>query len=224
MRRGWVYMAAVLALMACQREGQESSPSTEEQKLLYMLGVSIAREHGGLQLTAEDVEYLYDGMREQVLRQKRAEDLKITDEVTELFNRRIRALAVQEQQKSRPFLEQAAKEPGVEKTASGMLFRSMVEGQGATPMPEDGVKVHVRGLNRHGVEFHNTYAGGQPMLLKVGQNLPCFTEALVRMKVGGKARLVCPAELAFNEMGNGELVPPGAAVAFELELLEISGP
>jgi FKBP-type peptidyl-prolyl cis-trans isomerase FkpA len=217
-------MAAVLALMACQRAGHESSPSTEEQKLLYMLGVSIAREQSGLQLTAEDVEYVLEGMREQVLREKRADGLELTDEVNQMFHRRLRALAAREQQKSRPFLEQAEKEPGVEKTASGLLFRSMVEGQGAIPTPEDGVKVHLRGLNRHGVEFHNTYAGGQPMLLKVGQNLPCFTEALVRMKVGGKARLVCPSELAFNEMGNGELVPPGAPVVFDLELLEIIRP
>jgi FKBP-type peptidyl-prolyl cis-trans isomerase FkpA len=72
-----------------------------------------------------------------------------------------------------------------------------------------------------GTEFNNSYKKGQPLQVSPGKTLPCIAEGVQRLKVGGKARLVCPSELAFHEMGLGQLVPPGAAVVFELELLEI---
>jgi FKBP-type peptidyl-prolyl cis-trans isomerase FkpA len=213
---------AMLTLVACQRDS--APPRTREQKLLYMLGVAIAREHGVLRLTPEELEHVERGMREQVLREKRAMELEISDQIIQMAERRMTELAAREKEKSKRFLEQEAREQGVLKTESGLLFRPLAEGTGPSPSSADMVKVHCRGLSMDGTEFDNSYKKGQPLQFPVGKTLPCLAEGLQRMKVGGKARLVCAPELAFNDNGLGDVVPPGAAVVFELELLEIVSP
>jgi FKBP-type peptidyl-prolyl cis-trans isomerase FkpA len=211
----------MLSLLSCQKESARVTPETQEQKLLYMFGVMAARQRNDFHLTAQDLEYVYRGMRDQVRREKRAMELELTDEVKEMVQRRKQALMAQEQQRSSTFLEQVAREQGVVKTQSGLLFRSLAEGTGPSPTVEDTVTVHCRGLGMNGAEFANSYKEGMPRQFPVGRTLRCLSEGLQLMKVGGKAKLVCPTELAFNVVGLGKQVPPGAAVIFELELLEI---
>jgi FKBP-type peptidyl-prolyl cis-trans isomerase FkpA len=215
-----VCLALLVPGVACQRDNAPVTPRTEEQKLLYALGVHMGRGQAVLQLTSAELEYVFQGMREQALREQRAMELEISDELAELARRRMEQQAAREKEKARPFLEQVAREPGVVKTESGLLFRSLAEGTGPSPSATDRVKVHFRGLRMDGGEFENTYQKDKPFEFQVGRVLPCLTEAVQRMKPGGKARLVCPSELAFGDAGLGEAVAGGAPVVFELELLE----
>jgi FKBP-type peptidyl-prolyl cis-trans isomerase FkpA len=219
--RGLLVCLALLALPGCEQDGVKVIPKTREQKLLYMLGAGIARDQAVLRLTPEELEYVYDGLRDQVLREKRAMELELTDEVIDMVNRRMFEQAARGKEESRGFLEQAAREEGMVKTGSGLLFRSLVEGTGASPSGADEVTVHVRGLGMDGGEFNNSYTQGQPSHFPISKALPCVAEGLQRMKVGGKAKLVCPSELAFQNAGLRDLVAPGAAVVFELELVGI---
>ncbi len=109
-------------------------------------------------------------------------------------------------------------------TASGLTYQSLKEGSGASPSPSDNVKVHYRGTLPNGTEFDSSYKRGTPATFPLGGVIKCWTEGVARMKVGGKARLTCPAAIAYGERGAaGGLIPPNATLVFEVELLEIAG-
>jgi len=83
------------------------------------------------------------------------------------------------------------------------------------------VVVNYRGTLPDGKEFDSSYKRGKPVDLRLDGVIKCWTEGLQKMKVGGKAKLVCPASIAYGEVGAGELILPGATLAFEVELIEI---
>ena len=99
-----------------------------------------------------------------------------------------------------------------------MLFRSA--GTGESPKASDTVKVHYRGTLIDGTEFDSSYARNEPAEFQLQGVIPCWTEGLQKMKVGGKGRLVCPSDLAYGDNGN-QAIPGGAALVFDVELLEI---
>jgi FKBP-type peptidyl-prolyl cis-trans isomerase FkpA len=116
----------------------------------------------------------------------------------------------------------AAKEPGAVVTPSGLVYRSLQEGQGASPAATDVVKVHYRGTLTDGREFDSSYKRGQPASFPLDRVIKCWTEGVQRMKVGGKAKLTCPGAIAYGERGAGNgLIPPNATLFFEVELLDI---
>jgi FKBP-type peptidyl-prolyl cis-trans isomerase FkpA len=117
----------------------------------------------------------------------------------------------------------AAKEPGAQVSASGLVFRSLKEGAGPNPQAGDKVRVHYRGTFADGKEFDSSYARGQPAEFPLGRVIPCWTEGVQRIKVGGKAKLTCPPTIAYGERGAGGVIPPNATLQFEVELLGIVG-
>jgi FKBP-type peptidyl-prolyl cis-trans isomerase FkpA len=117
----------------------------------------------------------------------------------------------------------AAKEPGAEVTASGLVYRSLKEGTGAKPQASDRVRVHYRGTFPDGKEFDSSYARGEPAEFPLDRVIKCWTEGVQRIKVGGKAKLTCPSSIAYGERGAGGTIPPGATLQFEVELLGIAG-
>lgn len=106
-------------------------------------------------------------------------------------------------------------------TASGLVYRSLAEGSGAQPQATDTVRVHYRGSFPDGREFDSSYARGEPATFPLNRVIPCWTEGVQRMKVGGKARLVCPPTIAYGSRGAGNVIPPGATLHFEVELLGV---
>jgi FKBP-type peptidyl-prolyl cis-trans isomerase FkpA len=119
-------------------------------------------------------------------------------------------------------LTAAAAEPGAKVTASGLVFRVLKEGQGASPTAADVVKVHYRGTFPDGREFDSSYKRNQPASFPLNRVIKCWTEGLQLMKVGGTAKLTCPAAIAYGDRGAGSDVPPGAILRFDVELLAIN--
>ena len=117
----------------------------------------------------------------------------------------------------------AQQEPGVIVTQSGLIYRNLKEGTGASPTATDTVKVHYRGTLPDGKEFDSSYARGKPAEFPLDRVIKCWTEGVQRMKVGGKAKLVCPSAIAYGERGAGNVIPPNATLVFEIELLAIGG-
>lgn len=115
----------------------------------------------------------------------------------------------------------AAKESGAVVTASGLVYRSLKEGDGASPTATDKVKVHYRGTFPDGREFDSSYKRNQPAEFPLNGVIKCWTEGVQKMKVGGKAKLTCPAAIAYGERGAGGVIPPNATLQFEVELLAI---
>ena len=120
------------------------------------------------------------------------------------------------------YLDKAASEPGAQKTASGLVYRVVTAGSGASPKATDTVKVHYRGTLTSGKEFDSSYARNEPAEFPLNRVIPCWTEGVQLMKVGGKSRLVCPSSIAYGESGAPPDIPGGATLIFEIELLGIS--
>jgi FKBP-type peptidyl-prolyl cis-trans isomerase FkpA len=119
-------------------------------------------------------------------------------------------------------LKAAAAEPGAVVTASGLVFRSLKDGSGASPGASDTVRVHYRGTLPDGKEFDSSIKRGQPAEFPLNRVIKCWTEGVQRIKVGGKAKLTCPSEIAYGARGTpGGPIPPNAVLLFEVELLEI---
>ena len=112
----------------------------------------------------------------------------------------------------------AAKET---KTASGIVITTLKEGSGASPRSSETVKVHYRGVLENGKEFDSSYGRGQPASFPLNRVIPCWTEGMQTMKVGGKSRLLCPPNLAYGSRGVPGTIPADATLVFEVELLEI---
>jgi FKBP-type peptidyl-prolyl cis-trans isomerase FkpA len=120
-------------------------------------------------------------------------------------------------------LEASAKEAGAVVTASGLVYKSLKDGTGASPRASDTVKVNYRGSFPDGKEFDSSYKRNQAVEFPLGNVIPCWTEGVQRMKVGGKAKLTCPASIAYGARGAGGVIPPNATLLFEVELLAING-
>ena len=97
----------------------------------------------------------------------------------------------------------ASQEPGTVVTQSGLIYRSLQEGKGASPAATDVVKVHYRGTFLDGKEFDSSYSRGVPAEFPLNGVIKCWTEGVQKMKVGGKAKLTCPASIAYGERGAG---------------------
>ena len=107
-------------------------------------------------------------------------------------------------------------------SSSGLVFKLTKAGKGASPTASDTVKVHYRGTLADGKEFDSSYSRGQPATFPLNGVIPCWTEGLQRMKVGGKSRLTCPPQIAYGARGAGNVIPPNATLTFEVELISIS--
>lgn len=120
-------------------------------------------------------------------------------------------------------LDAAAKEAGAVVTASGLVYKSLKDGAGPSPKASDTVKVNYRGTFPDGKEFDSSYKRNQAIEFPLMNVIKCWTEGVQLMKVGGKAKLTCPASIAYGERGAGGVIPPNATLLFEVELLAISG-
>jgi FKBP-type peptidyl-prolyl cis-trans isomerase FkpA len=104
---------------------------------------------------------------------------------------------------------------------NGVKVVHTTDGTGPQPKASDTVKVHYRGTLADGKEFDSSYKRGAPATFPLNRVVPCWTEGVQKIKVGGKATLTCPPATAYGERGAGNAVPPNATLTFEIELLAI---
>ncbi len=195
---------------------------TEEEKTLYAVGLMVSRSLAVFQLTPAELEIVKQGITDAGTGKTPAVDLTAyNDKVQELARSRRKASGEKMAAVNKAFEEKAAKEKGAVKTGSGLIFLSLAEGTGQSPGPGDKVKVNYRGTLTDGKEFDSSYKRGKPVEFRLDKVVKCFGEGLQRMKVGGKARLVCPSSIAYGEKGAGDLILPGATLVFEIELLDV---
>ena len=119
-------------------------------------------------------------------------------------------------------LAAAAKEPGAVVTASGLVFKSLKDGTGASPKATDTVKVNYKGSLVDGTKFDASADHGGPISFPLNRVIPCWTEGVQKMKVGGTAKLTCPSAIAYGPRGAGGVIPPNATLVFEVELIAIN--
>jgi FKBP-type peptidyl-prolyl cis-trans isomerase FkpA len=189
---------------------------TDDQKTIYALGLSISESIAPFNLTPAEVELMKKGMADQMAG-KPALDLKMQGpKIPALATTRSKAAG-------KAYLDKAAAQPGAMRLPSGVIYREERAGTGASPKATDTVSVNYRGTFTNGTEFDSSYKTGRPFPTLLTRVIPCWTEGVQKMKVGGKAMLTCPSDLAYGDQG-GQGIPGGATLVFDIELLAIVPP
>jgi len=214
----------------CQKKDKapaaaSAAPMSDDEKAVYALGATMGEQAGqtlkALKLTPAELELFKKGLTASLAGEK--SEYKI-----EQYGERLRARAQAnallsasgEKEKGAAFRTTAEKEPGAVKTASGLVFKSLQPGSGRSPKATEVVRVNYRGTLTDGKEFDASAKHGGPVTFPLNGVIPCWSEGLQRMKVGERAKLVCPSEMAYGDQGQGE-IPPGSTLVFEVELLAI---
>ncbi len=191
-----------------------AEPQTDDEKALYSLGVALSQSISSFNLSDAELEWVKSGVTDGAKGR------------TPKFDPQQYFPKLQEMQKTRQaaagktVLDKAAAEKGAKRTASGLVITSLKEGTGAAPKATDTVKVHYHGTLPDGRVFDSSLKS-EPATFPLNGVIKCWTEGLQLMKVGGKSKLVCPADIAYGERGAGPLIQPGATLIFEVELLDI---
>ena len=229
--RSRVFAAAALASLLAGilagsglTAGAQTAPElkTEEQKTIYAIGLAIAGSLAPFALSAADLELVKAGITDGVLNRQRQVDLQAySGKIQELQRARASVVAAAEQKTGQAILDKAAAEKGATKTATGLVIVPIKPGTGPSPKATDRVKVHYHGTLADGSVFDSSVQRGEPATFPLNGVIPCWTEGLQQMKVGGKSRLVCPAAIAYGDRGAPPRIRPGATLTFEVELLEI---
>ncbi len=220
MRR--IVIAATLIIMLALPALAADAPKTEDEKTLYAVGLALARQVAVFNLTPTELEFVNQGLTDGVTGKTPAVDYDAyVKKVQEMAGARRAAQGNKLAAAAKEYADKAAKEKGAVKTESGLIYLSLKEGSGASPAATDKVKVHYRGTLVDGKEFDSSYKRNQPAEFPLNGVIKCWTEGVQKMKVGGKARLICPPDIAYGDKGAGGLIPPNATLIFEVELLDI---
>ncbi len=226
---------AAFGLLACQKPADGGSGAatsaaasggaeltTDDQKTVYALGLALARELEPFHLTEPELGTLAQGLSDGALGRKPQVDLETQGpQIQALAKARLAAASAVESKEADAFLAKAAAAPGAQKLDSGLIYLEVMPGTGASPKPSDTVKVHYHGTLRDGTVFDSSVERGTPAQFPLDRVIPCWTEGVQKMKVGGKSKLTCPAEIAYGERGAPPKIAPGAALSFDVELIEI---
>jgi FKBP-type peptidyl-prolyl cis-trans isomerase FkpA/FKBP-type peptidyl-prolyl cis-trans isomerase FklB len=217
-------IACLIALVAAGATGSATGQElkTEEQKTLYALGLAMSQGISSFNLSEAELELVKSGLGDGVLHRTPKVDMPAyAPKIKELQASRQAATASVEKKLGQGFLDKAAAEKGATKTASGVIVTTIKPGTGPSPAATDKVKVHYTGKLIDGTVFDSSVQRGEPATFPLNGVIKCWTEGVATMKVGGKAKLVCPADAAYGDRGAPPRIKPGSTLVFEVELLEI---
>jgi FKBP-type peptidyl-prolyl cis-trans isomerase FkpA len=197
-------------------------PATDEEKTVYALGLSIHRSLSKFDLSPHELDIVKQALADAAAGKPAVDLDSWGPKIQPLALERSTRVVEREKASSQAYIDKAAAELGAEKTTSGLVYREVRPGTGAAPKASDTVKVNYRGTLVNGTEFDSSYRRNEPAQFSLNGVIPCWTEGLQKIKTGGKAVLVCPSNLAYGDDGRPS-IPGGAALIFEIELLEIVG-
>ncbi|APE30954.1 hypothetical protein BOX17_08300 [Halomonas aestuarii] len=206
-----------------------AAPETDDEKLGYSLGVtlgqSIKQDVSDLDIDAftQAIRDVFDGDELEMSDQEMAEAL------TAFQQQAMAARQAETEQKAaanraegEAYLAENAEQEGVTVTDSGLQYRELESGDGATPAADDTVKVHYEGTLIDGTVFDSSYERGEPVSFQVGQVIEGWQEALQLMSVGDTWEVAIPSDLAYGAQGQGP-IGPHETLIFKVELLDIAG-
>ena len=199
-------------------------PTGEElNKVLYTFGVLLAKNTpvGMANLSDTELAELKKGFLDAALKKPLAVNTQEFDaKVGQFLKQRQEERGAKEKVKGVEYATKMAAEKGAQKMPSGLIFIEQTAGAGDQPTATDTVKVHYKGTLIDGTEFDSSYKRNEPASFPLGGVIKCWTEGVAKMKTGGKAKLICPPEIAYGEGGRPS-IPPNATLTFEVELLEV---
>jgi FKBP-type peptidyl-prolyl cis-trans isomerase FkpA len=195
--------------------------TTDDQKTVYAVGLSMAQQLSQLNLSRAELEIVKRALTDAAAGKPAVELSTWGPKINTFAQARMARAATQEKARGKAYAEKAAAESGSMRTPSGLVYRELAAGTGASPKATDKVKVHYRGTLVDGTEFDSSYKRKEPIDFGLNGVIPCWTEGVQKMKVGGKSKLVCPSDIAYGDQGRPS-IPPGATLIFEIELLGVN--
>lgn len=208
-------LLALSATPAAQAPAKAPKLDTEREKTLYALGVAAGDSFKVFNLKPEELAVVQRGLSDAVLKKKIQVDMSV-------YRSKVNELAASSYgDRSRAALVHFAKEKGAVISPSGLIFISAREGTGASPTLTDRVKIDYEGKLADGTIFDSSRKQGGSVIAPIADGIPCWKEGLMKMKVGGKARIVCPANIAYGETGKPPSIPPKSTLIFDVDLLAI---
>jgi FKBP-type peptidyl-prolyl cis-trans isomerase FkpA len=228
LRRALAVALIALTSVACNAAESEAetaaaaAPQTDDDKILYSIGLAMSRQLQQFDFSEQELAMVEKGLADGALERDKAVDLQTWGpKIDQFLQARMAAAGEKQKAEGQAFLDKQKAEAGAQVLDSGMVMFTLTEGTGAQPGATDTVKVNYRGSFPSGEEFDSS-APGNPVSFGLNAVVPCFSQGIQKMKVGGKARLVCPSEMAYGQRGSPPRIPPNATLVFEVELVEIA--
>jgi FKBP-type peptidyl-prolyl cis-trans isomerase FklB len=208
--------------------GEKTELKTQKDKLSYAIGMDMG---GSLKRNSIDVDIdaLVKGLKDALAggkmmmteQEQRETLMAFQKEFQAKQQEKMKALAEKNKKEGEAFLAENKKKQGIKILPSGLQYKIITEGKGASPKETDTVTVNYRGTLIDGTEFDSSYKRNEPATFPVKGVIKGWTEAIQLMKEGAKWQLFIPSDLAYGERGAGGTIGPNATLIFEVELLKI---
>lgn len=208
---------------------------TDDERAIYTIGFLMGRNLSPFNMTPAETKIVQTGIADSILNKQPQVDVRFYQpRVNEILSKRLEAAntrleaaaasaAAPEKEKGRIFTENWVKENKPQAIPGGGWYLETKAGTGPMPSKTETIKAHYRGTTTDGVEFDSSYTRGAPTEFALNGVIACWTNGITMMKVGGKAKLVCPSDVAYKDPGRPG-IKPGATLVFEVELVEIVKP
>ena len=212
----------VLAVSLSAAPALAEVPEGDDEKTIYFIGVILSKQAPFSTLSPEEVTLVAQGIQDSLAGVDTGLDpAEYGAKVQSLTESRMTMLMDKEKSQGIQYADTMAKKEGAETSPSGLILITEEEGSGISPSSTDTVKVHYHGTLRDGTVFDSSLERGEPVEFALNRVIPCWTEGVAKMKAGGKATLVCPPEIAYGDRGAPPMIPGGATLTFEVDLIEV---
>lgn len=208
-------------------EWKDVSIESKQDSVSYAIGMDIANQfkNQGIEVDYPSlVQGMKDYMEDNALMDKEEQMRVLSVFQQDLQNKHqqeMEAKATENKEKAKEFFEENAKKEGIQTTESGLQYQILEPGSGEKPRAFDTVTVHYKGMLLDGTIFDSSYDRGEPATFPLNRVIKGWTEGLQLIGKGGKIKLFIPPELGYGDMGAGQTIPPGSALIFEVELIDI---
>ena len=218
-----VLCALPAGAFAAAAPAASKAPMTEDDKVVFAVGEILSGSVKPFAFTEHEMQLVQQGFEAGMHGKKTGIDAdSYRTKIQSLLSARVTKGVATAKATGKTYRDKAAAAPGATTTPSGVIMTTVQAGSGPSPTPDDTVKVHYEGRLVDGTVFDSSKQhGGEPLTFKVNGVVPCWTEALQHMSVGGKIKLVCPPELAYGDRGSPPQIPGGSTLVFDVELLAI---
>ncbi len=220
-------MATASLLVFANSASAQEKLDSDEKKGWYAFGYSVAAGWRTLDLSEEQLKIISEAMRDSALGTKPKVDMEkfvplARKQLAEREARGRQAQSAKQKEAGAALLAAEAAKDGAQKTASGLVIRTLKEGTGKSPTATSKVTVHYHGTLADGKVFDSSVNRGEPATFPLNGVIKCWTEGVQMMKEGGKSRLVCPSDIAYGDRGAGNDILPGATLIFDVELIKVN--
>ncbi len=210
------------ATTACLKGKLGANPKTDAEKTIYTLGQMDSRRLQNFDLSGHEFQVWVKGVKDGLDGKTNKVDMQaFSKEISKLGDNRSKRVAAVEAKASEGYLAAMKAEAGALVLKSGVIYIETKAGKGVNPAADTMVKVHYHGTLRDGSVFDSSVDRGSPATFPLNRVIPCWTEAVQKMKVGGKAKVICPPKTAYGNRGAPPKIKPGAVLTFSVELLEL---